>query len=124
MWIRAWFGPEREGRRLAKDARWIIDEMETVYSAAKMREVVKFTEEKLTDCHAAVAANPSKRTDVVRDVQRLHREARRQNDRVVLTAMTFVVIYLKAEVIGHLGLPARTAIDEFQARWRHAKDDC
>ena len=67
-WIRGLFGPEREGKRLAKDARWIVSDMDVVYGAERMQQVAQMTRERLRDCHATLERSPERRAEVIRDV--------------------------------------------------------
>lgn len=122
-WLRNLLGPEREGKRLAKDARWIVTDMDVIYSAERMQQVAQMTREKLRECHTALERAPERRAEVIREVQRHHREARRRHDRTALSAFTFAIIYLRAQTIGAPGVPAIQTIDEFLGRWQHTDDE-
>ena len=120
--IRNWFGPERDGRNLARDSRWIVNEMEVSYRAETRERIATITRERLTECVTVLDQDPNRYSQVVGELQRHHREARRGQDMPKWTALTLVIIYLKAQKIGEFGVPARAIIDEFLAQWQHTAE--
>ena len=118
-WFRNWFGPERDGRRFDKDVKWMIDDMEAIYRTEDMQRVAAIATERLATCEEALGPGKRSHAEVLQEMQRLHREARRMANRVDLTAMTFVIIHLRAQQIGQHGEPALKRIAEFLGRWEH-----
>jgi len=54
------------------------------------------------------------------DYRNLHKQAQRRRDQVALSAMTLVIIYLRAELVGDDCVPARASIEEFTVEWAPA----
>ena len=122
-WLRGLFGPEHEGRQFTRDAKWIVDDMEAIYRPEDIQRVAGIISERLAQCEEALGPGKRQFEEVLRQMQRHHREARRTANRVELSAMTFVVIHLRARRIGDHGLPALQIVSEFLARWEHPLED-
>ena len=111
--------PEREGRRFAKDVKWMLDDMEAIYRTEDMQRVAKLVTDRLAQCDEALGPGKRQFEEVLQEMQRHHREARRMASRVEFTAMTLVIIRLRAQRIGEHGGLALKRIDEFLDRWEH-----
>lgn len=111
------FGPQREGRRLTRDAETIVEAAKSVSSSTKIREVALRIREELDVAHARGGNDPSRYAPIVHHFRVQHREARRRRDDTALTALTLVIIYLRAETIGTDAEVARDQIDAFVSEW-------
>ena len=111
------FGPRREGRRLTRDAETIVEAAKSVSSSTKIREVALRIREELDVAHARGGNDPSRYAPLVHHFRVQHREARRRRDDTALTALTLVIIYLRAETIGTDAKAARDQIDAFVSEW-------
>ena len=112
-----WFGSQREARRLSRDAATIIATARSVPSSSKIRETALRVSDELEVAHARGGNDPSRYARLVEHFKTQHREARRRRDDTALTALTLVIIYLRAEMIGADGEPARDRIDTFVSEW-------
>lgn len=116
--IRDWLdSPEREARRLNRDAPRIIEQTTLGYPAARVREVANATAEHLGRIGEHLAEHPGAREDVLARLSELHRDARRRNDQVALTAATLAIIRLRAGPLGEASRPAVEAVDAFVEEW-------
>lgn len=115
-----WFGPRREAGRLARDAATIIDTARAVSSSERMRDIALRIRDDLETAHARGGGDPSRYVPLIDHFKTQHREARRRRDDGALTALTLVIIYLRAEGLGPDADPARDSIDTFISEWRHA----
>ena len=120
-----WFfdNPEREAKRLNRDAPAIIDSATRSFPIDRVRDIAVMTLEHLGEVHEHLEAHSESREQVLYRFRQLHREARRRMDQVALTAYTLVIIRLRAEAIGSLCDPALEAIDTFTGQWAHAAED-
>ena len=117
----AWLsGSRREAARLNRDAAKIIETARAVTSNERLREVALRVGEALDAAHARGGGDPARYAPIIGHFRTQHREARRRRDDGALTALTLVIIYLRAEKIGPDADPARAEIDSFVAQWRHA----
>ena len=114
IWL---FGPRREARRLNRDAAAIIEIARATSSSERMRDVALRLRDDLETAHARGGDEPSRNAPLVNHFRTQHREARRRRDDDALTALTLVIIYLRAERVGADAEPARLCIDDFVSEW-------
>ncbi len=112
-----WFRPQREARRLERDAATIIETAQSLPSSSKTRETALRIRDELEVAHARGGDDPSRYTRLLEHFRNQHREARRRRDDTALTALTLVIIYLRAEMVGADAYPARHRIDAFVSEW-------
>lgn len=111
--------PKREARRLNGDAATIIDSATKSFPIERVRDIAVMTRERLDEAHEHLDKHSESRDQVLDRFRQLHREARRRMDQVGLTAITLVIIHLRAEALGQPGQPALDAIDAFTGQWAH-----
>jgi hypothetical protein len=109
--------PAREIKRLNKDAPNIVEYALQCFRREVIRGVANNTRQHLERVHAHYPGNLDGWKQAVADYERMHREARSKRDDVTLTAFTFVLIYIRAEVQGEACRPARDVIDAFIDEW-------
>ena len=112
-----WLGPQREANRLDRDAAAIIEAARSTASSSRTRETALRVRDELETAHARGGEDPSRYAPLAAHFRTQHREARRRRDDVALTALTLVIIYLRAETIGRDAEPARKRIDDFVSEW-------
>lgn len=112
--------PQREAKRLNRDAAIIVDSAIKSLPVDRVRDTAVSILEHLEEAHAHLENHAESRDQVLYRFRQLHREARRRNDQVALTAYTLVIIQLRAEALGTAGGPALEAIGEFTGHWAHA----
>ena len=118
--VLAWlFGSRREAARLNRDARTIIETARAVSRSERLRDVAIQVGNALRTAHARGGGDPSRYAPLIDHFRTQHREARRRRDDGALTALTLVIIYLRAERIGPDAEPARASIDSFVSEWEH-----
>jgi len=103
----------REIKRLNKDAPNIVEYAVQCFRPDVVRGIANATREHLARVHEHYPGTQEGWKQAVTDYQRLHSEARRSRDDVTLTAFTFVLIYIRAEVQGETCRLARDVIDAF-----------
>ena len=112
-----WFGPQREASRLNRDAATVIEAARSTASSSRVRETALRIRDELETAHTRGGDDPSRYAPLVAHFRTQHREARRRRDDAALTALTLVIIYLRAETIGGDAEPARKRIDDFVSEW-------
>ena len=112
-----WFDPRREAGRLGRDAVSIIEAARAVSSSGRMRDVALRIKDELGTAHERGGGDPSRYAPLIDHFKTRHREARRQRDDGTLTALTLIIIYLRAEQLGADAAPARDHIDTFISEW-------
>ena len=115
--------PNREAKRLNRDAATVIDSATKAIPVDRVREIALMTLELLGEAHAHLDKHTQSRDQVLYRFRQLHGEARRRMDQVGLTAYTLIVIHLRAEALGDIAAPALEAIDDFIGRWAHAAEE-
>ena len=114
--------PQREAKRLNRDASTIIDSATRSFPIERVRDIAVMTFEHLGEADEHLQAHPESRAQVLERFRALHREARRRMDQVALTAYTLVIIRLRAQALGATCGPAVQAIDDFVGQWAHAAE--
>lgn len=109
--------PEREARRLDRDARTILDMARQTYRPNLLFDIARQTRDGLAQLEELAGDDRDRRARALERVQALHREARRHHNQVGLTAHTLVIIHGRSLELGELGQPARDAIREFLEEW-------
>jgi hypothetical protein len=112
--------PDREARRLNRDAPAIIDSATHSFPVERVRDIALMTLEHLGEAHAHLSNHSESRDQVLYRFKQLHGDARRRMDQVGLTAYTLVIIHLQAEALDGRAAPALEAIDGFTGQWSHA----
>ena len=108
---------EREAKQLNRDAPAIIAQAEALYAPARLRVMAETIVEYIKRAHNRYGTEPIDLKRAHYDFRNLHKETRRKNDQVGLSAMTLVIIYIRAEIAGPKADAARTAINAFTATW-------
>ena len=111
--------PDREARRLNRDASTIIDSATRSFSVDRVREIALMTLEHLGKAREHLDSHEQSRDQILYRYRQLHGEARRRMDQVALTAYTLMIIHLRAEALGDIAGPAEEAIEEFTGQWAH-----
>ena len=111
------FGSQREARRLDRDAAAIIETAKSASESSRVRETVRRIRDDLEVAHERGGHDPLRYGPLLHHFRTQHREARRRRDDVALTALTLVIIYLRAETLGAGADSARNRIDEFISEW-------
>ena len=112
-----WFGSRREANRLNRDAATIVEATRATASSPRVRETALRIRDELDTAHTRGGDDPSRYAPLVAHFRTQHREARRRRDDTALTALTLVIIYLRAETVGRDAEPARKRIDDFISEW-------
>jgi hypothetical protein len=114
--------PEREARRLRKDAEAILDMARHTYRESVLEAIARATRQGIAQV-AQLAGDDETRVQRELDrIKTLHREARRRHDQTGLTAFTLVIIHTRAGRLGEAGEPARAAIEAFLDEWPAGDD--
>lgn len=109
----------REAARLHRDAAAIIETARAVSSSEQARDIALRIRDELEVAHARGGSDPSRYAPLIDHFRTQHREARRRRDDDALTALTLIIIYLRAERLGPDADPARDDIDAFVSEWKH-----
>lgn len=116
-----WFNKqEREIRQLNRDAPVIIESARASYRAELLKAIARLTDQRLQEAQQHCAEDHACLERAVMHFRTLHRESRRKNEHVGLTAHTLIIIYLRGLIIGDACAPARAAIEAFLDEWRHS----
>lgn len=109
--------PEKEAKQLIRDVPLIIEQAEGLFSAEGMQVVADTAREHIERAHTVYGTKPIDLARALDDYRRLHKDARQRTEQRVLSGLTLVIIYLRAEKAGEMADPARTAIEAFIAKY-------
>lgn len=114
--------PQREAKRLNRDAPAIIHSATESLPVGRVRAIALMTLEHVTDAREHLDKHTQSRDQMLYRFRQLHGDARRRMDQVGLTAYTLIIIQLRASALGEIAAPAVEAIEEFTSRWAHAAE--
>lgn len=112
----------REAKQLNRDAPAIIEQAERLYAPPRLRAMAETVAAFIERAHVRYGTAEIDLKRAHFDCRGLHKEARRKNDQDGLSAMTLVIIYIRAEIVGPQADPARAAIDAFTTAWLNDGD--
>jgi len=104
---------EREARRLNEDARVIVEQTHQIFSEKGCNQIAERIAEYLTQARTRYGTATVDLQRAHHDYRRLHREARRRGDQRELSALTLVIIHLRAGITGAAARPAQRLIEDF-----------
>ena len=113
----------REVRRLNKDGPELVEFTYQSFRPELVRSVALLTRQHIDRAHGTYGTDPVDLKRAIAEYQTFHQEAKRTRDQVALTALTLVLIHLRAQLQGAACGPARAAIDGFMGQWAHAAGD-
>ena len=117
------FGASYEVRMLNRDSAYIVSDAEGRFTEERLHEMANLTEAYLASAEEQMSRENMELANVLPHFQNLHRTARKERQDAGLSAVTLVIIDLKARKHGDACGPARTAIAEFVARWASEDED-
>ena len=109
--------PEKQARTFNKDVLEIIDMAETTYRDELNQQIAALALGRIEQIGQHCGTDSACQKHEIERHKILHREARRKNSQVSLTAYTLVIIHTRSLALAELGAPARQAIEEFCQRW-------
>lgn len=116
-------GPEYDARVLTRDARAMIDMLRKQHRAEALSKIAEHAAQQIGVVHRRGLGDPQYYGRGVTELTDLNRAARARRDDIAWSGITLTIIYIKAEMLGEIALPARHAIDGFLEQWGHAADD-
>ncbi|MBF2760438.1 MAG: hypothetical protein ISN28_09245 [Ectothiorhodospiraceae bacterium AqS1] len=103
----------RRAKRLRRDAEEVIEIACTPPRPERMQRIAERIARELSIAHRRGGPDPSRYGPIVEHFRAQHRQARQRRDDETLTALTLVIIYLRAEMLGEAAAPACERIDAF-----------
>ena len=102
-----------EINQLSKDASVVIAQARQMFGDEGLKIIAKMITKKIDQVHTRYG---EKKVDLKRalgDCKIAHREARQRNDQQVFSAMTLVIIYIRAEILGAKAVSVCREIESF-----------
>lgn len=118
-----WGGPEHDAKILVRDARSMIEMIHGQHGAESLAKIANTTRDQIDEVHRRGLNDPQFYDRGVESLTELNRAARSRRDNISWSGITLAIIYIKAEILGDLGLPAKNAIDGFLEKWPHTQGE-
>ncbi len=110
-------GPEYDAKILAHDARSLIDMLHTQHGATSLIKIAEEARFQIAEVHNRGLNDPQFYGRGIAHLTDLNKAARARNDNKTWSGITLAIIYIKAELLGEMGLPAKNAIDGYIEKW-------
>ncbi|MEX0695136.1 MAG: hypothetical protein WD075_11880 [Rhodospirillales bacterium] len=115
-------GPEHDARVLARDANALIDMLHKQHGTGPLIRIAGEARLQIAEVHRRGLNDTQYYRRGVEHLTELNRAARSRHDSVTWSGITLAIIYIKAEMLGELGLPAQNAIDGYIDKWFREPD--
>ena len=112
-------GPEYDAKILARDARSMIDMVHGQHGAASLESITATCREHINLVHERGLNDPQFYEQGIVQLTELNKAARMRRENAVWSGITLAVIYVRAEILGDLGMPAKNVIEGFMQKWEH-----
>ena len=109
--------PNKEARQLARDVTNIVGMAEQTYRPELLDDIARITRDGIKQMDDLCGDNAMCQARELDRYKILHRDARRQNSQVGLTAYTLIIINTRAAAFGEVGSPVHALIEQFLDRW-------
>jgi hypothetical protein len=109
--------PQREARRLNKDAATVVEMARVTYRSEILREIARITHEGIEQLRALDGTDEDRRKHGLGRFKVLHRDSRQRRDQAGLTAYTLIIIYANGLEYGDATAASREAIQDFVDEW-------
>lgn len=116
-------GPEHDAKILKRDAHAMIEMLHGQHGADSLAKIANTTRDQIEDVHRRGLNDPQFYNRGIESLTELNRAARSRRDNISWSGITLAIIYIKAEILGDLGQPARNAIDGFLEKWPRTQDE-
>lgn len=110
-------GPEHDAKALARDARSLIDMLHAQHGSGPLIKIAEEARFQIAEVHRRGLNDSQFYGRGIEHLTDLNRAARARNDSAVWSGITLAIIYIKSELLGELGLPAKNAIDGYIEKW-------
>ncbi len=117
------FGPEREARRLRRDADYVLGALDKGHYGPVEDHVASDLAKDLAYARATFLDLEHGHARAEDHFKRMHRECRRRASQRDLTSLTLAIIYVRADKLGGAAKDVTEKIDAFLAKWAHLTDD-
>ena len=111
------FGRRYEVRMLNRDARYVVEDALGRFADERVAQMANATRQYLKQADEQLALPHLGHENVLLHFQNLHRTARREQQDMALSALTLVVIYLRAQRHGEACALAIKAVRDFVEEW-------
>ncbi len=116
-------GPEHDAKILRRDARAMIDMIHGQHGAESLGKIANETRYQVEEVHRRGLNDPQFYARGIEALTELNRAARNRRDNIAWSGITLAIIYIKSEILGDLGLPAKNAIEGFLEKWSHTQSE-
>ncbi len=110
-------GPEYDAKILKRDARDLIDMVHGQHAAENLANIADVTRTQIAEVHRRGLNDPQYYQQGVEALTEINKAARARRDNVSWSGITLAIVYVKAEMLGDHGLPAKNAIEGFMDKW-------
>jgi len=113
-------GPEYDAKILRRDAKAMVEMIHGQHGAESLRDISKEARAHIDQVHERGLNDIQFYGRGVDELTELNRAARSRRDNIAWSGITLAIIYIKAEMMEDLGVPAKNIIEGFMQQWAHS----
>ena len=106
-------------RASACDARSMIDMVHGQHGAASLQTIADTCREHIELVHERGINDPQFYEQGIVQLTELNKAARMRRENATWSGITLSIIYVRAEILGDVALPAKNVIEGFMQKWEH-----
>lgn len=110
-------GPEYDAKILQRDARNLIDMVHGQHGPESLSKIADTTRIQIAEVHRRGLNDPKFYDRGIEALTEINKAARARRDNIAWSGITLAIVYVKAEMLDDLGLPAKNALDGFMDKW-------
>ena len=109
--------PQKQARQFGKDVTTIVEMAEQTYRPELLVDIARITRDGIEQMTRLYGDDSTLQARELDRYKALHRDARRRNSHVGLTAYTLIIINTRAAALGDEGAPVCAVFEQFLQRW-------
>ena len=110
-------GPEYDAKILLRDSKAMVEMIHGQHGDESLRKIAAETRARINEVHERGLNDIQYYGRGIEALTELNRAARTRRDNIAWSGVTLAIIYIKAEMLQNLGVPAKHVIEAFMQQW-------
>ncbi len=115
-------GPEYDAKVLLRDAKAMVEMIHGQHGPDSLQKIAAETRAHIAEVQERGLNDIQYYGRGIDVLTELNRAARARRDNIAWSGITLAIIFIKAEMMEHLGVPAKNVIEAFMQQWAYTAD--